>query len=119
MTDTEEDDQGARDALSRAQQRSTQAWRSMEALRDVLDAKVTELRAVPAAASDPREAIAAAKEVAKSHRVALEEEGKAYEIRRIGSGGDGIDFDAARSAIRGRLDRIARAGGPRGVDCGP
>lgn len=87
------------------------AWRSMENARAALEAMVAGL------GSDVAHGTVATQIAAlnKSLAIALQEEGKADDARRIERGGDGIDLNAARIEIGRRLDRIRESGGAGGV----
>lgn len=84
---------------------------SMEMVRALLDAKVRELKMAAPEAVDTKELTALAKDLARAVGLALTEEGKVIDARRIERGGDGLDLRAAGDEVRRRLARLRERGG--------
>ncbi|WP_186201826.1 hypothetical protein [Jannaschia seosinensis] len=87
----------------------------MSAFLEVLKEKAEELKTSPPAGVKATELTSAVRELAKAIMFAQEQKGKVDDVLRQESGGDGIDFDAARLEIGRRLDRIRDAEGPEVV----
>jgi hypothetical protein len=104
------------DFLSRGEnvsERVDDAWRGVEAARHVLARLVEKL--TPEDIRGQEETAKAAASLNKALGVALVEEGKIEDARRIERGGDGLDLEAARAEVWRRLDCIAKAEREKGV----
>lgn len=91
------------------------ALKGMEALRQAVERKLDELNAMSLDELKAADLTALQRDLGKAVTQVISEEGKVRDAVRQQKGGDGIDFDAARAAIRGRLDRIRAAGCPGSI----
>lgn len=82
------------------------AVESIEGLRVALERSLAGLNAMDEAQLKASNLTGLQKDLARAVMLALGEEGKVKDAVRQQRGGDGIDFDAARAAIRSRLDSI-------------
>ncbi|CTQ50917.1 hypothetical protein [Jannaschia donghaensis] len=87
------------------------ALESMEALRRAAERKVIEFNGLTDEEIKAADLSQIQRELGKAVQSVVVEEGKASDAIRQQNSGGGIDFDAARASIRGRLDRIRTADG--------
>ena len=93
------------------------ALESMEALRRVADRKMAELNGLSDEALKAADLSGLQRDLGKALQLVVAEEGKASDAARQQTGGGGIDLDAARAAIRGRLDSIRAARSAGSLSC--
>lgn len=91
------------------------AVESIKGLRASLERTLADLNKMGEAELKASNLTGLQKDLARAVMLALNEEGKVEDAIRQQRGGDGIDFDAARAAIRSRLDSIRASGDPGGV----
>ncbi len=94
------------------------ALSGMEGLRQAVERKLAELNTLSVEELKAADLTALQRDLAKAVTLVIAEEGKVADVLRRERGGDGIDFDAARTSIRRRLDGIRRNGGEGGVHRG-
>lgn len=94
------------------------ALASMEALRQSVDRKVRTLNKMSMEELKAADLSGLQRDLGKAVQQMLVEEGKANDAVRQQTDGGGLDLDAARAAIRCRLDRIRTAEGPGRVSGG-
>lgn len=87
------------------------ATNSMESARELLNAKLEELKRIAPNAVDCKEMSTLVKDLARAVGLAVTEEGKVADARRIERGGDGLDLDAAGNEVRRRLALMRERGG--------
>lgn len=91
--------------------RAEAALAGMEALRQTVQRKLVELNAMTDDELKAGDLTQLQRDLGKALTLAVTEEGKANDAVRQQTDGGGIDFEAARASIRGRLDSIRTAGG--------
>ncbi|WP_244504634.1 hypothetical protein [Jannaschia faecimaris] len=91
------------------------ALAGMEALRQTVQRKLGELNAMTEDELKAADLTALQRDLGKAVTLAVLEEGKVSDALRQQTGGGGLDLDAARAAIRGRLDSIRAASDPGSV----
>lgn len=88
---------------------------AMEALRVVAERKLQELRETQPGEMDTPGFLKVMQDQGRALAAAVEAEGKAKDALFKRDGGGGVDLDAARAEVRGRLARLAALNDPGGL----
>lgn len=96
-----ENDSGGFEGRARA------AANAMEALRIAAERKLEELKKTKPGEIDAPALLKLLQDQGRALAAAVEAEGRAQDARLKREGGGGIDLDAARAEVRGRLARLA------------
>ncbi|WGH78350.1 hypothetical protein [Jannaschia ovalis] len=107
-----EDERGGEESCSdMARRRVAAALRSVAVVHEILDLKAQQFaEAAPGADLDLEDILKLQRELSKAVVLAMEQEGKLTDARRIERGGDELDLEAARLEIGCRLARIRERG---------